>query len=93
MTTGSTIKNPQVICKIIFHGDCCDRNIIGIKNSVSLTVIVTCTTVTVGFIFQFVTIAFNMTWTTTISAISAITRIFLKIVVISAILTVILARF
>jgi hypothetical protein len=72
MTTGSTIKNPQVIGKIIFHGDCCKRNIFGIKNSVPLTVIVTCTTVTVEFIFQFVTIAFDVTWTTTKSAISAI---------------------
>jgi hypothetical protein len=93
MTAGSTIKNPQVIGKIIFHGDCCERNIVRIKNSFSLTAIVTCTNVTVQFIFQFVTIAFNMTWTTTISAISAITFIFLKIVVISATLTTILIRF
>jgi hypothetical protein len=61
MTTGSTIKNPHITWKIIFHGDCCKRNIVGIKDSVSLTIIVTCATVTVGFIYQLVTIALNMT--------------------------------
>jgi hypothetical protein len=93
MTTSSNIKNPHITCKIIFHGNCCKQNIAGIKNSVALTVIVTCTTVMVGFILQFETIALNMTWLTTISAISAINRIFLKIFVISSALTAILVRF
>jgi hypothetical protein len=57
---------------------------------VSLTVIVTCTTVTVGLILQFETIALNMTWLTTIISISVITRMFLTLVVVSAVLTAIL---
>jgi hypothetical protein len=46
--------------------------------------------VTVEFILQFKRTALNMTWLTTISAVSAITRTFLKIVAISAVLTAIL---
>jgi hypothetical protein len=57
---------------------------------VSLTVIVIYTAVTVEFILQIETIALNMTWSMTINAVSAVACIFLKIVVISSVLTAIL---
>jgi hypothetical protein len=60
---------------------------------VTLTVIVTCTTVTVEFILQLKAIALDMNWSAIVSPVSAITRIFLKIVVISAVLTAILIEF
>jgi hypothetical protein len=60
---------------------------------VPLTVILTCTTATVQFILQYETIALNKSWSTTIITVSAIIRIFLKIVVISGFLTTILVEF
>jgi hypothetical protein len=75
--------------KLFFMLILVNATIVGVIDFVTLAVIFTCTNVLVKFILQFEKNALSMTWLTTIGAVSTITRIFLKIVMISAILTVI----
>jgi hypothetical protein len=77
------------LSKLFFGQSGCKRDIIGVKVSLILILVVTCFTVTVIFVLQFETVDLGMPWSTAISAVGAILRIYL----ISTVLTAILSKF
>jgi hypothetical protein len=80
--------------KIIFHArNRCKRNIVGIEKSSLFVLAATITTVMVTPVQQLKTITFVMPWSTTISVVSAVTRISSKTILISTVLPAIMKKF